>query len=176
MSNGTDATSSNDTTARVMRSHSSCGQAPGRLAPAPSAAEGVERLLRYNPMRPFMSYPEGAYAAHWLKIIGSAASRPIFAHVNWFQHDRKDGHYRRPGYRDNLRPLLWLLQLKEGQVRGRQTPADIIPLNDELDPDDVVTTPEELKTILSIDTPRWKQEMKHREQHLEQFVGLPEEI
>jgi phosphoenolpyruvate carboxykinase (GTP) len=147
-------------------------------AEATFAAEGVEGQLRYDPMsmRPFMSYPEGAYAAHWLKVIGSAASQPIFAHVNWFQRDPEDGHYLWPGYRDNLRPLLWLLRLKEGQVRGRQTPVGIIPAKDELDLDGVATTPEELETILSIDTPRWKQEMKHREQHLEQFAGLSEEI
>ena len=30
--------------------------------------------------------------------------------------------YLWPGYRDNLRPLLWLLQLKNGEVTGRQTP------------------------------------------------------
>src|SRR5207247_1299493 len=98
-------------------------------AEATFAAEGVEGLLRYDPMsmRPFMSYPEGAYAAHWLKVIGSAASQPIFAHVNWFQRDRKDGHYLWPGCRDNLRPLLWLLRLKEGQVRARHTPVGIIP-------------------------------------------------
>jgi len=55
-------------------------------AEATFAAEGVEGLLRYDPMsmRPFMAYPEGAYAAHWLRVIGSAASQPIFAHVNWF--------------------------------------------------------------------------------------------
>ena len=43
-------------------------------AEATFAAEGVDGQLRYDPMsmRPFMSYPEGAYAAHWLKIIGSA--------------------------------------------------------------------------------------------------------
>jgi GTP-dependent phosphoenolpyruvate carboxykinase len=147
-------------------------------AEATFAAEGVEGLLRYDPMsmRPFMSYPEGAYAAHWLKVIGSATGQPIFAHVNWFQRDPEDGHYLWPGYRDNLRPLLWLPRLKEGEVRGRQTPVGIIPAQDELDLDGVVTTPEELKTILSIDTPRWKQEMKHREQHLEQFAGLPGEI
>ena len=34
----------------------------------------------------------------------------------------------------------------------------------------------DLETILSIDTPRWQQEMKHRQQHLEQFTGLPEQI
>jgi phosphoenolpyruvate carboxykinase (GTP) len=98
-------------------------------AEATFAAEGVAGLLRYDPMsmRPVMSYPEGAYAAHWLKVIGSAASQPIFAHVNWFQRDQKDGHYLWPGYRDNLRPLLWLLRLKEGQVRARHTPVGIIP-------------------------------------------------
>jgi len=116
-------------------------------AEATFAAEGVEGLLRYDPMsmRPFMPYPEGAYAAHWLKVIGSAASQPIFAHVNWFQRDPEDGHYLWPGYRDNLRPLLWLLRLKEGEVRGRQTPVGIIPAQDELDLDGVATAPEELK-------------------------------
>ena len=48
-------------------------------AEATFAAEGVEGQLRYDPMsmRPFMSYPEGAYAAHWLRIIGAghASSR-----------------------------------------------------------------------------------------------------
>src|SRR5215472_751594 len=147
-------------------------------AEATFAAEGVEGLLRYDPMsmRPFMSYPEGAYAAHWLKVISSAASQPIFAHVNWFQRDPGDGHYLWPGYRDNLRPLLWLLRLKEGEVRGTQTPVGIVPAKDELNLDDVTITPEDLETILSINTSRWQQEMKYREQHLEQFSGLPEEI
>jgi phosphoenolpyruvate carboxykinase (GTP) len=147
-------------------------------AEATFAAEGVEGLLRYDPMsmRPFMSYPEGAYAAHWLKVIGSAASQPIFAHVNWFQRDPGDGHYLWPGYRDNLRPLLWLLRLKAGEARGRQTPVGIIPTKDGLDLDGLGIRPEDLETILSIDTPRWKQEMSHRQHHLEQFADLPEEI
>jgi phosphoenolpyruvate carboxykinase (GTP) len=147
-------------------------------AEATFAAEGVEGLLRYDPMsmRPFMSYPEGAYAAHWLKVIGAAASPPIFAHVNWFQRDPADGHYLWPGYHHNLRPLLWLLRLKDGEVGGRQTPVGILPAKDELDLDGVTITPADLETILSIDTPRWQQEMKHRQQHLEQFTGLPEQI
>ena len=68
-------------------------------AEATFAAEGVDGQLRYDPMsmRPFMSYPEGAYAAHWLNIIGAATVRPIFAHVNWFQRDPEDGHFLWPG-------------------------------------------------------------------------------
>jgi phosphoenolpyruvate carboxykinase (GTP) len=147
-------------------------------AEATFAAEGVEGMLRYDPMsmRPFMSYPEGAYAAHWLKILESAKEKPIFAHVNWFQRDPQDGHFLWPGYRDNLRPLLWLLRLRDGEVSGRETPVGIVPTADELDLEGCGVTPEDLDTLLSIDTGRWRREMQHREEHLAQFDGLPEQI
>jgi phosphoenolpyruvate carboxykinase (GTP) len=147
-------------------------------AEATFAAEGVDGQLRYDPMsmRPFMSYPEGPYAAHWLHVIGGATDQPIFAHVNWFQRDPDDGHYLWPGYRENLRPLLWLMRLRDGEVAGRQTPVGILPTQDELELDGLSIAPEDLDTVLSIDTERWKQEMKFREQHLAQFANLPEEI
>ncbi len=147
-------------------------------AEATSAAEGVEGVLRYDPMsnRPFMAYGEGDYAQHYLDIVGAASEPPIFAHVNWFQRDPEDGHYLWPGYRDNLGPLLWLLQLKDGEVTGRQTPVGIIPTADELNLEGVNISDEDLETILSIDIPRWQQEMAHREEHLLQFRDLPEAI
>ena len=147
-------------------------------AEATFAAEGVEGQLRYDPMsmRPFMSYPEGAYAAHWLTLLGAATDQPIFAHVNWFQRDPADGHYLWPGYRDNLRPLLWLLQLRNGEVTGRATPVGIIPTEDELNLDGVDISAADLQKILSIDVARWRQEMAHREEHLAQFSGLPDQI
>jgi phosphoenolpyruvate carboxykinase (GTP) len=147
-------------------------------AEATFAAEGVDGQLRYDPMsmRPFMAYPEAAYAAHWLKIIGAATEQPIFAHVNWFQRDSEDGHFLWPGYRDNLRPLLWLLQLKNGEVAGVQTPVGILPTESELDLEGVAISPADLQKVLSIDVERWRQEIANREQHLAQFDGLPEEI
>jgi phosphoenolpyruvate carboxykinase (GTP) len=147
-------------------------------AEATYAAEGVEGQLRYDPMsmRPFMAYPEGAYAAHWLKIIGAATEPPLFAHVNWFQRDPEDRHFLWPGYRDNLRPLLWLMQLKAGEVTGTRTPVGIIPTKEELDLVGVDVRPEDLDTILTIDPARWRQEMAHREEHLSKFADLPAEI
>jgi phosphoenolpyruvate carboxykinase (GTP) len=147
-------------------------------AEATFAAEGTEGVLRYDPMsmRPFMAYPEGAYAAHWLKIIGAATDQPIFAHVNWFQRDPEDGHFLWPGYRDNLRPLLWLIQLRNGEVSGNPTPVGIIPTEAELDLTGVDLRPGDLDKLLTIDTARWQQEMAHREEHLSAFPGLPEEI
>ncbi|MDO9495981.1 MAG: phosphoenolpyruvate carboxykinase (GTP) [Nocardioides sp.] len=147
-------------------------------AEATFAAEGKEGVLRYDPMsnRPFMAYGEGDYAQHYLDIVGAATDQPIFAHVNWFQRDPQDGHFLWPGYRDNLRPLLWLLQLRNGEVKGRQTAVGIIPTEEELNLDGVDITPEDLKTILTIDKPRWQQEMAHRAEHLELFDNMPEAI
>ncbi|HEY2298668.1 MAG TPA: phosphoenolpyruvate carboxykinase (GTP) [Jatrophihabitans sp.] len=147
-------------------------------AEATFAAEGIDGQLRYDPMsmRPFMSYHEAAYAAHWLAIIGAAKEKPIFAHVNWFAIDPADGHFLWPGYRDNLRPLLWLLALKNGEVTGTQTPVGIVPTKSELNLDGVDITPADLERILSFDTARWKQEMGLREEHLREFSDLPEEI
>jgi phosphoenolpyruvate carboxykinase (GTP) len=147
-------------------------------AEATFAAEGTDGQLRYDPMsmRPFMSYAEGEYAAHWLRIVGAATEQPIFAHVNWFQKDPDDGHFLWPGYRDNLRPLLWLMQLKDGEVSGRPTPVGIIPTEEELVLTGCNVDPGDLATLLDIDVPRWRGEMGFREEHLRQFDGLPEEI
>ena len=147
-------------------------------AEATFAAEGTEGVLRYDPMsmRPFMAVPEGRYAALWLKIIGSASQQPLFAHVNWFQRDPEDGHFLWPGYRDNLRALLWLMQLRDGEVTGTSTPVGIVPTSDELDLRGMELPPGDLERLLTIDTARWQQEMTHREEHLNLFEGLPEEI
>ena len=147
-------------------------------AEATFATEGLDGQLRYDPMsmRPFMAYPEGKYAEHWLRIIGQASEQPIFAHVNWFQRDPEDGHFLWPGYRENLRPLLWLMQLKNGEVSGRETPVGIIPTEDELNLEDVEISAGDLARILSIDADRWHQEMINREEHLHLFDDLPEDI
>ena len=147
-------------------------------AEATFAAEGVDGQLRYDPMsmRPFMSYAEGDYAEHWLRIVGAATDQPIFAHVNWFQKDPDDGHFLWPGYRDNLRPLLWLMRLRDGEVSGRQTPVGILPTEEELDLIGMDVPRADLDRVLDIDVPRWQQEMGFREDHLKQFDRLPDAI
>ncbi len=147
-------------------------------AEATAAADGLEGVLRYDPMsmRPFMSYAEADYAAHWLEVIGRTTTKPIFAHVNWFQRG-DDGRFLWPGYRENLRPLVWLMQYANGEVTGVQTPVGVIPARDELLLDGLDEQGlADLDTVLSIDIERWQQEMGHREKHLAQFDGLPDAI
>ncbi|MEM9513281.1 MAG: phosphoenolpyruvate carboxykinase (GTP) [Actinomycetota bacterium] len=147
-------------------------------AEATFAADGLEGVLRYDPMsmRPFLSYSEADYAENWLKVIGAATAKPVFAHVNWFQRG-DDGRFLWPGYRENLRPLLWLMQYKSGQVEGVRTPVGVVPTRDELNLDGLDDQAlADLDSVLTIDIERWREEMGHRATHLEQFTGLPEEI
>ena len=118
----------------------------------------------------------GFFWRDWLKIIGECTSKPIFAHVNWFQRDASDGHFLWPGYRENLRALLWLMQLRDGSVTGVSTPVGILPAKEELNLDGLDIAPEDLERVLTIDVDRWKQEIGFRQAHLEQFANLPEEI
>lgn len=146
-------------------------------AEATAAAEGKAGVLRYDPMsmRPFMSYSEAEYAAHWLRVLGEATEMPIFAHVNWFQRD-EDGRYIWPGYRENLRALIWLIDLKEGRVAGQQTPIGIVPTRAELRLEGLEIDEQDLERLLDFDAERWREEVRSREEHLAQFEGLPAEI
>ncbi|HEX5370935.1 MAG TPA: phosphoenolpyruvate carboxykinase (GTP) [Dehalococcoidia bacterium] len=146
-------------------------------AEATFAAEGKEGLLRYDPMsmRPFMSYSEGAYAQHWLDIIGKARHKPAFAHVNWFQRDA-NGRYLWPGYSENLRALLWLLDFAQGNATGEESPAGVLPRESEINLNGLDIAPSDLECLLSIDADRWTVEIKNREEYLSQFHGLPEAI
>ncbi|MCQ9369257.1 phosphoenolpyruvate carboxykinase (GTP) [Brevibacterium sp. 91QC2O2] len=147
-------------------------------AEATFAAEGVDGQLRYDPMsmRPFMSYGEGDYAAHWLDVLSHTTEPPAFAHVNWFQRDAADGHYLWPGYRENLRALLWLIAHGNGTAPGHETPVGVVPDAAELDLGGLDLPTADLDRLLSIDTDRWMEEMENRQTHLAQFAHLPESI
>jgi phosphoenolpyruvate carboxykinase (GTP) len=146
-------------------------------AEATFAAEGLEGVLRYDPMsmRPFMSYSEAEYGRHWLDILGRAEKQPIFAHVNWFQRE-ENGRYLWPGYGENLRALLWLLDVVEGKANGTRTPIGLIPTRDALDLRGLEVTDADLDRLLAYDPKRWWREVESREKHLEQFGALPKEI
>lgn len=147
-------------------------------AEATFAAEGLDGRLRYDPMsmRPFLSYPEGDYAAHWLDVLGRCSAPPIFAHVNWFQRDPEDGHFLWPGYRENLRALLWLIEHQAGRAAGERTPVGVVPRPEELDLTGLELADGDLERLLAIDPERWRAELQRRGEHLAQFADLPEAI
>ena len=61
-------------------------------------------------------------------------------------------------------------------MAGVPTPVGVVPTEEELDLTGLDLPQEDLDRILTIDVPRWRQEMGFREEHLNQFDDLPEAI
>ncbi len=81
-----------------------------------------------------------------------------------------------PGYGENLRALLWLLDYGAGKVKGTETPIGAIPTPAELNLDGCEVSKADLDRLLHVDVERWRRELVSREEYLSQFPGLPEEI
>ena len=147
-------------------------------AEATFAADGLDGSCATTRCRCARSCPtpRAPYAAHWLKIIGAATDKPIFAHVNWFQRDPEDGHFLWPGYRDNLRAAAVADAAQERRGHRASRPRSASSAQGRAQPRRPRDRPGDLDKLLTIDTDRWKQEMGFRQAHLEQFANLPEAI
>ena len=106
-------------------------------AEATFAAEGIEgvscattrcRCVRSCPT------PRAAYAAHWLKIIGAGQGPADLRPRQLVPARPRTATSSGPATATTCAPLLWLMQLKNGEVTGRQTPVGIIPTKEELEP------------------------------------------
>ncbi len=66
-----------------------------------------------------------------------------------FQRDPTDGHFLWPGYRDNLRALLWLIRRGNGEAQGVSTPVGVLPAKQELDLDGLIVDDADLDSSAS---------------------------
>lgn len=82
----------------------------------------------------------------------------------------------RPGFRENLGVLLWLLAFREDSVSGTQTSVGVVPTAGELDLTGLGIPDADLAALISIDPERWEAEIRSRTAHLDAFSGLPDEV
>ena len=93
-----------------------------------SAAEGSVGEMRQDPMAmlPFCGYHIGSYIQHWLDMVSGLNPVPLIFHVNWFRINGK-GDFLWPGYGDNIRVLLWILERIKSRAHGLESPIGWIP-------------------------------------------------
>ena len=144
-----------------------------------AAASGAVGTLRRDPMAmlPFCGYNMGEYFAHWIemgKTLGDKA--PKIFNVNWFRLD-DEGNFLWPGFGDNMRVLLWILDRCEGKAHANETPIGFVPSADDIDIEGLDMSKEALASILEVDNDIWRKEAEGIEEFYKKFGDhLPEEL
>ncbi|MGM9637421.1 MAG: phosphoenolpyruvate carboxykinase (GTP) [Eubacteriales bacterium] len=134
-----------------------------------AAAAGAVGVVRRDPMamRPFVGYNMGDYFAHWLEMGKRIPNPPKIFHVNWFRTD-DEGHFIWPGFGDNLRVLLWILDRCEGKVDAVESPIGYLPKPEDINIEGLDLTQETLKDLLSVDVDSWKADIAN----IKEFYAL----
>ena len=149
----------------------------------PAAAAGAVGVVRRDPMamKPFVGYNMASYWGHWLEMgkkLGEKA--PKIFHVNWFRKD-DEGNFMWPGFGDNMRVLLWILDRCDGKVDAKECAIGYIPNAEDIDVTDLDMTKEDLEALLTIDVNEWIKDVEDPEtgikKYFEQFGDkLPKEM
>ena len=135
-----------------------------------AAAAGAVGVVRRDPMamRPFVGYNMGDYFKHWLDMGKKIPNAPQIFHVNWFRTD-DDGNFIWPGFGDNMRVLLWILDRCEGKVDAVKTAIGYVPKAEDINIeglDDV--TIDTIRELVSVDTESWKADIAN----IKEFYNL----
>ncbi len=118
-------------------------------------------VVRRDPMAmlPFCGYNMADYLAFWLEMGKRIPNPPKIFNVNWFRTNA-DGQFIWPGFGDNLRVLLWILDRVAGQGRAVESPIGYLPPAEALNRDGLPLSDGELNSLLSLDKTEWKTELQ----------------
>jgi phosphoenolpyruvate carboxykinase (GTP) len=143
-----------------------------------AAATGQLGVVRRDPMAmlPFCGYNMADYFAHWLAMGRRLRRPPAIFHVNWFRAD-ENGRFLWPGFRQNLRVLLWMIDRVKGKGGARETPIGLVPTAEAIDFDGLGLEPAARETLLRVDRSEWTAELPDIRAFFERFGDrLPQEL
>jgi len=152
-----------------------------------AAASGAVGVVRRDPMAmlPFCGYNMAEYFQHWIDMGKKIAHQPKIFNVNWFRLN-ENGKFMWPGFGDNMRVLLWMLDRCAGKVDAVETEIGYIPKAEDIDLTGLDYTIEEghkftlddLKSILTVEKEYWLEDVKGIKEFYAKFdpAKLPQEL
>ncbi len=138
-----------------------------------AAATGAVGVVRRDPMamKPFVGYNMASYWAHWLAMgekLGDKA--PKIFHVNWFRKDDND-NFMWPGFGDNMRVLLWILDRCDGKVGAKETAIGYVPNAEDIDVEGLDLDKATLEALLTVDKKNWLDDINDAETGIKQYFA-----
>ena len=144
-----------------------------------AAAFGEVGKVRRDPyaMLPFMGYHIGDYVNHWLQFGRDLPNAPRIFGVNWFRKD-ETGKFLWPGFGDNIRVLIWIVQRLRGQASSVESPLGWMPRYEDLDWSGLEDfSKEDFSKIMTVEREPGKQELlSHEELFEKMYDKLPKEF
>ena len=128
-----------------------------------AAAAGAVGVVRRDPMamRPFVGYDMGDYWAHWLTMGTKIPHAPKIFHVNWFRTD-DEGNFIWPGFGDNMRVLMWILDRCAGKVDADMTAIGYVPKAEDICIEGLEgITLDTIKELLTVDNASWLEDIQN---------------
>ncbi len=143
-----------------------------------AAATGQVGVVRRDPMAmlPFCGYNMGDYFQHWLDMGRALRRPPAIFHVNWFRTGH-DGRFLWPGFGENLRVLLWMIDRVEGGEGAVDTPIGLVPRPGALRLDGLSLSRSDVEALLTVDRDEWAAEVPEIRAFFDRFgAHLPAEL
>jgi phosphoenolpyruvate carboxykinase (GTP) len=143
-----------------------------------AAATGQVGVVRRDPMAmlPFCGYNMGEYFAHWLKMGRTLSRPPRIFHVNWFRTGH-DGRFLWPGFGENVRVLMWMIDRVKGGAAGAETPIGVVPAEGALNVDGLGLGRADVERLLRVDRNEWAAEVPEIRAFFDRFGDrLPPEL
>jgi phosphoenolpyruvate carboxykinase (GTP) len=125
-----------------------------------AAAMGKVGVVRRDPMAmlPFCGYNMADYFGHWFGMRERLQHPPAIFYVNWFRTDAS-GRYLWPGFGQNVRALIWMIERIQGKAGARETPIGLLPTLDSLRLNGLDLSREDLDGLFRIEPEEWIQEL-----------------
>ena len=142
-----------------------------------AAAAGAVGVVRRDPMamKPFIGYNVGDYFAHWIEMGKKISNPPKIFNTNWFRKN-DDGKFLWPGFGDNMRVLLWILDRCDGKVGAVESPIGYLPNKEDLNLAGLDISEEDLNELLNVDKEVWLDEVAQIKELYAGFEKLPAEL
>jgi phosphoenolpyruvate carboxykinase (GTP) len=143
-----------------------------------AAITGKVGVVRRDPMAmlPFCGYNMGDYFSHWLQVGADLKRPPAIFHVNWFRTG-SDGRFLWPGFGQNLRVLLWMVDRIKGKVGAEDTPIGRVPRASDLNLDGMDLNRSDIEAVLSVDREEWAAEVPEIRSFFDRFGSrIPAEL